>query len=71
MKHDEQLITMNKRNRVPVKKRASPERERVSLVLPRPLKAALVDLSNREIRSINAQVELMLTKSVRELGFQI
>lgn len=62
---------MSKRNRVPVKKPVSPERERVSLFLPRPLKAALVDLSNREIRSINAQVELMLTKSVRDMGFQI
>ena len=62
---------MRKRNRVPVKKPVSPERERVSLFLPSPLKAVLVELSTREIRSINAQVELMLTKSARDMGFQI
>lgn len=56
---------MNKRDRVAVTKRAGPERVRVSLVVPVTLKNDLQALADREMRSLNAQCELLLTKGLQ------
>ena len=62
---------MNKPRRVAAKKGAAPERERVSLVLPVRLKAALLAQAEAERRTLNGQCEVFLAKCLREEGVQL
>jgi hypothetical protein len=62
---------MSKPRIVPAKKQAPGERERVSLVLPAQLKQALVQLAQSEIRTLNQQCELLLTRGVQERGLNV
>lgn len=62
---------MSKPRIVAAKKPAPRERERVSLVLPAGLKSALVDVAGKEIRTLNQQCELLLTRGLQEMGVQV
>lgn len=64
-------VRMSKPRIVPAKKQAPGERERVSLVLPAQLKQALVQLAQSEIRTLNQQCELLLTRGVQERGLNV
>lgn len=62
---------MNKPHRLAAKKPVARERERVSLVLPAPLKRALSVLATSEVRTLNQQCELLLMRGLQERGVQI
>lgn len=62
---------MNKSPSVAAKKAPTPERERVSLVLPVSLKAALLAQAHAERRTLNGQCEVLLVKCLREEGVQV
>lgn len=64
-------VRMNKPRSVAAKKTASNERARVSLALPAGLKSALERVAQTEIRTLNQQCELMLTRGLREMGEQV
>lgn len=49
---------------VAVAKHAAKARKRISLLVPQDLRDALVELSQRERRTLNAQCEVFLTAAV-------
>lgn len=55
---------MMKQRSIQAPKKTAPERERISLAVPGELRSQLVELAERERRSLNAQVELMLTRAL-------
>jgi hypothetical protein len=64
-------VHMNKPRSVAAKNPAPSERERVSLVLPAALKAALAQLARAEVRTLNQQCELLLKRGLQDQGVQV
>lgn len=62
---------MNKRDRLPAKVAPEHERARVSLVLPKAMKAELNSLAKREVRTLNQQCEALLKRGLEEMDVAV